>query len=94
MYNPDSKNKTESDNLLILFDIIENSTNTIYLMFYLINFIDLLIDFFFFAYSEFDGSNMFQRICDRGNKRLGKLWNAQRIPVWKTPQVNRLIGNR
>lgn len=49
-YNPDSKNvavqnlnKTECDNLLILFDLYssESTTKTKYVMFYLINIIDL-----------------------------------------------------
>ena len=47
-----------------------------------------------FTHFEFDACNMFQKSCNRGNKRLGKLMNAQKTPVWYVSQVNRLIGNR
>ena len=38
--------------------------------------------------------NTFQRSWDRWPKSLRKLRNAHQTPVWKFPQVNRLIGNR
>ena len=39
------------------------------------------------THSEFDACNTVQRNWDRTNKRLGKLWNAQKTPVWNIPQV-------
>lgn len=44
-------------------------TETIDLMFYLINIIHFLK---IYAYSELDGSNTFETSCDRSNGRLGK----------------------
>uniref|UniRef100_A0AAR2IP33 Transmembrane protein 63A n=1 Tax=Pygocentrus nattereri TaxID=42514 RepID=A0AAR2IP33_PYGNA len=69
---------------------IEYTAETRYLMFKRINFIVLQI----FTHFEFDACNTFQRSWDRGNRRLGKLRNVQKTPVWNIPQVNRLIGNR
>ena len=70
---------------------IEYTTKTRYSMFKLIN-------FYFFGKIiinlEFDGCNTFQRSWDRWPKSLRKLRNAHQTPVWKFPQVNRLIGNR
>ena len=60
-------------------------------MFKLIN---CVVFFQIFTHFEFDACNTFQKSWDRGNKRLGKLRNAQKTPVWNIPQVNRLIGNR
>lgn len=45
-------------------------------------------------YSAFDASDSFQTSWNRGNKRLGNLWNAPKTSVWNIPQVNRFIGNR
>ena len=70
---------------------IEYTTKTRYSMFKLMN-------FYFFGKIiinlEFDGCNTFQRSWDRWPKSLRKLRNAHQTPVWKFPQVNRLIGNR
>ena len=70
---------------------IEYTTKTRYSMFKLIN-------FYFFGKIiinlEFDGCNTFQRSWDWWPKSLRKLRNAHQTPVWKFPQVNRLIGNR
>ena len=33
----------------------------------------------------------FKKVGTGANKRLGKLWNAQKAPVYSIPQVNRLI---
>lgn len=46
----------------------------LYSMFYLVNF----TDFYFEADSEFNVLNI---SLDRGNKRLGMLWNAPETPV-------------
>ena len=35
---------------------------------------------------------MFQTSWDRGKKRLGDLWGAQKTPVWNIPQVKRFTG--
>ena len=70
---------------------IEYTTKTRYSMFKLIN-----LNFFgkIIINLEFDGCNTFQRSWDRWPKSLRKLRNAHQTPVWKFPQVNRLIGNR
>lgn len=70
--------KTECDNLLILFDIhsIENSKKIISLMFYLINFIDF--SKYIYANSELDAGKYISK-WDRDNIRLGN---------------NRFSGNR
>ena len=70
-------NKTESDHLLIL-----QYKDTIYVIFYLINFID------FCKYAYFETS------WNKGNHRLRNMWNAPKTPVWNISQINRLTGNR
>lgn len=67
--------------LLIHFDIYstENSRKRTYLMFNL-NFIDFCEDML-----ESDASNK----LGQGQEKLGKLWNALKIPVLNIPQVNR-----
>ena len=70
---------------------IEYTTKRRYSMFKLINFFfggKIIINL------EFDGCNTFQRSWDRWPRSLRKLRNAHQTPVWKFPQVNRLIGNR
>lgn len=39
-------------------------------------------------------ANMFEAGWNKGNKRLGYVWNAPKTSVWNIPQVNRLIGTR
>lgn len=54
---------------------IPKKLGQLYSMFYLVNF----TDFYFEADSEFNVLNI---SLDRGNKRLGMLWNAPETPVW------------
>jgi len=83
--------ETEYNDFQIIFNLYSIKLKTRYLMFNLINFIVLVQ---ICANFGFDGCDMFQKSWDRGNKRLGKLLNSQRTPVWNIPQANRLIRNR
>ena len=60
-------------------------------MFKLINFIASVQ---IYTHFDLDVCNTFQNSWDGGNKRLRKLRNALKTPVWNIPQVNQLIGNR
>lgn len=66
MYN---MNKTESDNLVILFDINSIENNIFKAIPH-----EMYCFFVNYAYSEFKSGSPFQTSLDRGNKRLGKSW--------------------
>ena len=100
-YNPNSNEigtlcktdiKPEYMHLQILFNLysIKYTTKTINLMFKLIN---LIVFCKYCLTLNLMPATRFKK-AGTGNKRLGKLRNAQKTPVWNIPQVNRLTGNK
>lgn len=72
---------------------IECTPKTLYLMLKLMkNFIDFCENICSFCNGYLQ--RVLKKLEQGQKKRLGKLMNAQRAPVWNIPQVNKLIANR